>query len=209
MLNLFEESSLVDFLTFCFGLNTMFSFSRVRKRFLFNLQRDLREKLRIIELSEEDCKIRADALLVENNESSLACLELQKCTTKFEDTIVFHRNLLDKFSCLFQRCFSAFAFLTGVIIVFSGSDFIKQRYYWTLLLLLPTVLFLLFWSFYPVAIYVSKEKLYKIAKQHLITLDIGRSIMNEISKSLKAQSGNTSKSGKSRTSGKTGKSSKK
>lgn len=179
---LFAKESLVDFLTFCFALNTMFSFSRVRRRFLFKLQRDLREKLRPVEISEEDCKSKARELFADKSEScELDCLKIHKCAMVVEDTIAFHRKILDKISCVFQHCFSIFAFLTGVIIVFSGSNFVKQYYYWSLFLLLPTIIFLLFWSLYPIATYKSKERLDNVTKEHLVTLDVAQAVMKEIS----------------------------
>ena len=53
---LFAIDSLVDFLAFVFALNTMFSFTRVRRRLLLRLQKGIQKSLDDLRPLVEDCR---------------------------------------------------------------------------------------------------------------------------------------------------------
>lgn len=52
----FAVDSLVDFLAFAFALNTMFSFTRVRRRLLLKLQKEIQQSLDDLRPLVEDCR---------------------------------------------------------------------------------------------------------------------------------------------------------
>lgn len=177
---LFTQDSLVDFLAFCFALNTMFSFSKIRRRFLLKFQGKLRKNLEKINLLEEDCKAMFADFPMDKKDRICRCLDLQKCSTEVEDTISYNRKFLDKASFVFQLCFAFFAFFSAVILLFSGAPLWKTYYYFTVLLLLPIVLFFAFWGIYWFVMLRKGSKLREMIDKQEVNLQKEKKLMQEL-----------------------------
>jgi len=141
MITFFSLNSFVDFLSFCFGVNTLFSVVKINKKTLNNFERQIDSSFRN--------KIDIFSTSIEN---------ISDCIGEIESVQTLSRNTLEKFkkhqasdsiikkiftflSTILSIFFLICAIISGILIVFSDNTVVKEYYLWSILLLCPVVLY--------------------------------------------------------------------
>ncbi len=175
------KESLVDFLTFCFALNTMFSFSKIRNRLLFYLKKGLNKSLDSIQFWEIDFIESIPKNFPKGKKEKICeCVGVSDCADKARKIESKHREILDKFSCAFQHVFWLFAVISAVFIIYSKCPYIENNHWITLFLLFPTGFLFIFFVVYYRVIDKDVVILDKEIKKHRIDLIKARTLMKEI-----------------------------
>ena len=149
---IFDKQSLVDFLAFCFALNTMFSFARVRQRLLWRLKKGLKEILEenapaimdieaILRKASEDVKVQA-----------IECFQIKDHIPEITELNRKYERRFNFISKMFQYVFYSFAFISAVLLVFSNCPLFLTHYKLSILLLVPSILFIFFSWYFTISI---------------------------------------------------------
>ena len=178
---LFAVDSLVDFLAFAFALNTMFSFTRVRRRLLLKIQKEIQQSLDDLRPLVEDCqKSIGEACTKENKSKVERALNLNSVFSKAEKKKKEYQGNLEYVSNAFQGAFVFTAVITAFALVFSQTPFLVAHYEWTLALLIPPIAFFCDWLWFRFRIESSAREINQEAEQFKVRISGVRVLMEEI-----------------------------
>ncbi len=161
---IFKEDSLFSFLAFCFALNTMYSFDRIRNRLLGRLQNGLREIVEENKSAIKDC----EATLRKSHDSikntAKKCFDIKDYYSEIDNLNQRYERRFEVISNVFKWTFGIFALISSVLLVFSQCPCLLVYYKFTVFLLTPCVVFPFVSLFYHVKIgFVVKRKRKEIA----------------------------------------------
>lgn len=177
----FAVDSLVDFLAFAFALNTMFSFTRVRRRLLLKLQKEIQQSLDDLRPLVEDCRKSIREACTERNKDKVErALNLNSIFSKAEKQKKEYYDKLESVSHVFQNIFVLTAAVTAFALVFSQLPFLVVHYKWTAALLLPPAAFFCTWLWFQREIGSAAEEINREAEQFKVRISGVRILMAEI-----------------------------
>lgn len=177
----FAVDSLVDFLAFAFALNTMFSFTRVRRRLLLKLQKEIQQSLDDLRPLVEDCRKSIREACTEGNRDKVErALNLNSIFSKAEKKKKEYRGSLEYISNAFQGAFVFTAVVTAFALVFSQAPFLVAHYRWTVALLLPPAIFFCTWLWFQRETGYAAEEINQEAEQFKVRIEGVKILMAEI-----------------------------
>ena len=177
---LFAIDSLVDFLAFVFALNTMFSFTRVRRRLLLRLQKGIQKSLDDLRPLVEDCRNSIQEACAKENKKAEEAIGLQTLFLKAEQQKQEYYNRLECVSNIFQGIFVFTATVTAIALIFSRAPLLVAYYQWTIVLLIPPVAFFCVGLWFRSKIESSAKEINEEAKRFKVKLCEVRDLMKEI-----------------------------
>ncbi|MBS1372068.1 MAG: hypothetical protein HPZ91_19160 [Lentisphaeria bacterium] len=156
-------NSMVDFMAFCFALNTMFSFSRIQRRMTMSLWTELVDCLDRLRPHIEDCEAEMKKLNETEKAQLEECLQLTQCYDRAINQKKSCHEFVRKVFQVFRYIFMGAATVSALCLVFSRMPFLTQCHLFTLMLFAPTIAFFLFSAWYR--FWVISRKVAEINKE--------------------------------------------
>ncbi len=125
------QDGLIDFLSVCFAINTMFSFSRLQRRLSFWIQNGMQKELNEINPIATDCSCKLKSCGLDEDAVNTKCL---KGIIGYKDEFIQKKSFVCKcvknwlLGAKFVFCF--FAVLCVVGILFSREPILVQHPFW-------------------------------------------------------------------------------
>ncbi len=144
----FKYDSLVDFLSFCFTINTLFSFEKIHEWLSAKFNDEIKKCFDELVILKTSCET---AFKNYNNSEKLTGFMRLNEIERIKKEIDSVKSSLKTALTAFHWIFSVAAFLSGISIILSGV-FTEKTYLFSMLLLLPTVFFgfMIIWKQYRI-----------------------------------------------------------
>ena len=140
---IFDSSSLVDFLAFCFALNTMFTFDKFRHQLLWHLTKGVSkivEENQVAITAIKDSEATLSKAPETVKELAKEIFDLKDYVGEIDSLKSKYKNKFTFFSKLFQKVFMAFAIISAILLIFSKWPFFYKHYKYSVFLLAPCLL---------------------------------------------------------------------